>query len=44
MIIDIYWNGQHYVARLPESILTDRDLESIRSRIRNHEHYPGQLR
>ena len=44
MIIDLIWNGLHWVAVLPESRLTDMDVERLKSRIRNHGHYPGQLR
>jgi hypothetical protein len=44
MIIDLIWNGSHWVAILPESKLMDKDAERLKSRIRNHGYYPGKLR
>lgn len=44
MIIDIQQTGLHYTAVLPESRLTDQDLDNLKSRIRSRGYYPGQLR
>lgn len=44
MIIDLIWTGLHWVAVLPESRLTDQDVERLKSRIRNHGYYPGEMR
>lgn len=44
MIVDLQWNGLHWVAVLPESRLTDQDAERLKSRIRNHGYYPGEMR
>lgn len=44
MIVDLIWNGSHWVAILPESRLTDQDYENLKDRIRSRGYYPGQLR
>lgn len=44
MIIDLQWNGSHWVAILPGSRLMDQDAERLKSRIRNHGYYPGEMR
>lgn len=44
MIVDLIWNGLHWVAVLPGSRLMDQDVERLKSRIRNHGCYPGELR
>lgn len=42
--IDIEWNGWHWIAILPGSVLADQDDERLKSRIRDHGYYPGELR
>lgn len=44
MIVDLQWNGLHWIAALPESRLTDQNLENLKSRIRSRGYYPGALR
>ena len=42
--IDIEWNGWHWIAILPGSVLADQDVDRLKSRIRNHGCYPGEMR
>lgn len=44
MTIDLLWNGWYWIAILPGSRLMDQDVERLKSRIRNHGYYPGELR
>lgn len=44
MVVDIEWVRVHWVARIHGTTLTDVDLERLKSRIRNHGCYPGELR
>lgn len=44
MVVDLIWNGWHWIAILPESVLADQNDERLKSRIRDHGYYPGELR
>lgn len=43
-MIDILWNGVHWVALLPGSRLANQDLEMLKASIVSHGYHPGEVR